>query len=636
MKRRDFMATTAAALAAGSLRPLDAAAQHAARLTAPASAMPAAPVIAPAVIEPFDYDGVRLLPSRWLTQVENARAFYFSVPDDDILHGFRAAAGLPAPGLTLGGWCDKDSAMVFGQWLSGMARLSRATNDAALRGKAIHLVTEYAKCIGEDGDPRMRHYEYDKLVCGLVDMIRYGRHEPARALLDRVSDFAIREFARTNRPGDARAPQGSPSEWYTLAENQYRAFQVTGDAKYRTFAEAWHYPSYWNRFATTSSPTDASGVHAYSHVNTFSSAAMAYEITGDVAYLNVLRNAYAWLQREQCYATGLYGPNERMMSGDGALARALDTRSDSAETGCGSWSVFKLARYLQRFTGDAVYGDWMERVFFNGVGGGLPTTDGGKNFYYSDYRVGGGMKVFNWEVCTCCSGTYFQDIADYHNLIYYRDDDGMYVNMYVPSEVVWKGNSGNVKLTQETRYPDEDTSRLTVNVSRATAFSLRFRIPAWTQGASLSVNGAPWTGQATPGTWASVQRTWQDGDVVEIRIPLRMRMQPVDTQHPDRVAVLCGPLVLVLEAAYHDQNFRLPATDEELDGWLVPEPWRKPAGILGPVIAAPAEQATVYRVVASGGARVGPRFRAFYDIPGNYPYFMYFDRGSLPMKLWGG
>src|SRR5579872_5294493 len=124
----------------------------------------------PNVIEAFDYRGVKLHDSRWRRQVQDAREYYFAVSDDDILHGFRAAAGLPAPGKPLGGWCRENSSTVFGQWLSGMARLYRATGDDALRDKAAHLMSEWAKTVKPGGDCGMRHYAYDKLVCGLLDM----------------------------------------------------------------------------------------------------------------------------------------------------------------------------------------------------------------------------------------------------------------------------------------------------------------------------------------------------------------------------------------------------------------------------------------------------------------------------------
>jgi hypothetical protein len=69
----------------------------------------------PKVIGAFDYRSVRLGDSRWRKQVQDAREYYLAISDDDILHGFRAAAGLAAPGKPLGGWCREDSSTVFGQ-----------------------------------------------------------------------------------------------------------------------------------------------------------------------------------------------------------------------------------------------------------------------------------------------------------------------------------------------------------------------------------------------------------------------------------------------------------------------------------------------------------------------------------------
>src|SRR5215469_11028480 len=98
-------------------------------------------------IEPFDYRGVRLLKSRWLEQYQSGRDYYLNVSNDDILQGWRAAAGLPAPGKPLGGWCATNSNIVFGQWLSGMARIYRATGDAPLRDKTAHLLEEWSKTV---------------------------------------------------------------------------------------------------------------------------------------------------------------------------------------------------------------------------------------------------------------------------------------------------------------------------------------------------------------------------------------------------------------------------------------------------------------------------------------------------------
>jgi len=569
------------------------------------------------MLEPFDYRGVRLGESPWKAQYQVTRDYYAGISEDDILKGFRAAVGLPAPGRTLGGWCERNSATVFGQWLSGMARMYRATGDAAMREKAVRLVTEFARTVKSDGDCGFRHYPFDKLVCGLVDMQLYADHEDAGLLLERVVDWAIKNFDRANLPATPSLWWGRPNEWYTLGENLFRAYRLTGNPKYRTFAEAWFYPQYWNKFAANADPADAHGLHAYSHVNTFSSAAMAYAVTGDETYLRILRNAYDFLQNRQCYATGGFGPIEHTVPSDGGLGRALEYRPDNFETICGSWAGFKMSRYLMQFTGESRYGDWTERLLYNGVGAALPITAGGKNFYYADYRLAGGMKIYKRETYTCCSGTLIQCVADYHNIIYFRDASGLYVNLFVPSEVTWNRPEGEVRLTQETRYPEAETTVLTLGLKSSARFALRFRVPGWARDVSAKVNDADAGVSCPAGNWAVIERTWNPGDRIEIRIPLRFRMQAVDVQHPDRVAIVRGPVVYVLDAFAHSQNFRLPDTDGELNKWLVPD---TPLG--------------AFHVEFPGGGRVGSKLLPFYTLGEVAPYKMYFDKKSLPFRIW--
>ena len=579
------------------------------------------PVAPPALtkIEPFNFRGVRLLKSRWQEQYQSARDFYHGVSDDDILCGFRAAAGLPAPGKTLGGWCEKNSGTVLGQWLSGMSRMYCATGDTAMRDKAVLLMREFAKTVKPDGDCGLRHYPYEKLACGLVDLKAYADFDESIPLLEKITDWASRTFDRERAPA---APQpwemhsGKPLEWYTLSENLYRAYQLTGNPKFKDFAEVWLYHHYWNKFADSADPADAYGVHAYSHVNTFSSAAMAYAVSADPVYLRIIKNAYDFLQNTQCYATGGYGPAERIMPTNGNLGKALDFRMDSFESPCGSWAGFKLTRYLMQFTGEARYGDWAERLLYNGVGAALPIKTGGRSFYYADFRIAG-LKYYHRSPYTCCSGSYIQDMAEYHNQVYYRDDSGIYVNLYLPSEAVWNRPEGEVKLVQETRYPEAETSTLTVQMKRNMTFAVKCRVPGWAQGMSLKVNGAPSGVACTPGSWAVVSRMWNPGDRLEVQIPLRFRLQAIDKWHPNRVAVVRGPVVLVQEGNTHEPIFQLPEREDDLNKRLVP-----------------ASQAAVFLLKPPDGTNVQGRFLPYYLIGESHIYRMYFDTKAQPVVLW--
>ncbi len=581
MSRRDFLGTMGSAAAASVvMTPL---AQNSAtpQDTRAAAAMAKTTPYKKVVLEPFDYAGVTLRQSLWQRQAAAARDYYMSISNDDILHGYRVAAGTAnAPGRALGGWCSPNSNTVFGQWLQSMARMQRAYGDKALLEKASILVSEYAKCwpgmsrgTGRGGATGgLSHYPYEKLVGGLLDMHHYADHPEALALCDKITQAAVPNFNRDRMPAN-REPwemhSGRPGEWYTMAENLYRAYQLTGNTIYKEFADVWLYPAYWDKFAETNDPKGAQGVHAYSHCNSFSSAALAYDVTGDEKYLRILKNFYDWMQRRQTYATGGYGPDERFIYSDGALGDSLEMYSASFECPCCSWAAIKLSKYLMMYTGEARYGDWIERLLYNGVGAALWIKDRGVHMYYMDYHLGSDLKYYSRNAFTCCSGTYFQNITEYSNLVYFKDAKGLFVNLYVPSEVEWNGPSGAVRIVQTTQYPEADTSTLKMTTDQPVTFALKLRVPGWAKGMAVKVNGKAHTGDIKPGEWAAISREWTSGDTVEITIPLRFRRVPIDEQHPNRIAIVRGPVVYGQEDP-HKWLSDIPLNDDELDRLMKP------------------------------------------------------------------
>ena len=194
------------------------------------------------------------------------------------------------------------------------------------------------------------------------------------------------------------------------------------------------------------------GKHAYSYVNALSSAMQAYLTLGNEKYLRAAKNAFAMLT-EQSFASGGWGPDELLREpGSGALGASLAENHKSFETPCGAYAHFKLTRYLLMVTQDSRYGDSMERVMYNTVLGAKPLQPDGTAFYYSDYTFSG-RKTYSPHRWPCCSGTLPQVAADYRINTYFRDGQGIYVNLYILSTVGFTQDNARIELTQSGTYP---------------------------------------------------------------------------------------------------------------------------------------------------------------------------------------
>ena len=512
-------------------------------------------------LQEFGYADVTLHSEVHENQLHDTLAVLMELSEDSLLKPFRQMAGQPAPGADLGGWYHYDPdydpntvgvgfapGATFGQWVSALARSYAITASPAVRDKVLRLNRLYAQTISPDFYEKNRFpaYCYDKLVCGLIDSHQFAGDPDAFSILERTTDIALPHL-----PGKAvehgRRWRENPAvgytwdESYTISENLFIAYQRGAGNRYRTLGSQYLDDEYYDPLADGRNVL--AGRHAYSYVNSLSSAMQAYLTLGSAKHLRAARNAFEMLTA-QSYATGGWGPDEQLRAPEsGDLAASLTDTHSSFETPCGSYAHFKLTRYLLRVTRDSRYGDSMERVMYNTVLGAKPLLADGSTFYYSDYNFHG-RKFYKQDHWPCCSGTLPQVAADYRINTYFRDAGGLYINLYIPSTVRWTQDGAQVSLTQKSGYPFDGAVKFDLTVSRTTEFAIHLRIPAWAEGASIFVNGKPVPATPVPGKFATIRRPWKRGDRVEMELPMRLRLEAIDTRHPQTVALLCGPLVL--------------------------------------------------------------------------------------------
>ncbi|WP_348268055.1 glycoside hydrolase family 127 protein [Edaphobacter paludis] len=521
----------------------------------------------------FGYGDVSMASEAHESQLMNTHSVLMALSEDSLLKPFRQMSGMPAPGEDLGGWYTYDPnydyrtgfdkgfapGCTFGQWISALTRVYAITGEEATRQKVLRLNRLYAETITPNlfDKNRFPAYTYDKLLLGLLDSHVYVKDPQALTILEKTTDTALPRM-----PGHAvehdqpwrtdKDPHDASWTWdesYTNSENMFLAYQRGAGRRYYDLGLQYLDDKTW--FDPLSRNENVlGGRHAYSYVNSLSSAMMAYLVAGSQKHLHAARNAFAMLQ-EQSFATGGWGPDEQLrVPGSNDVYNSLTNTHHSFETPCGSYAHFKLTRYLMRVTRDVRYGDSMERMMYNTVLGALPLQENGKNFYYADYNFDANReyKEAHWA---CCSGTLPQVAADYRINMYFRAPEAVYVNLYVPSTLRWSENGAALSLTQEGEYPYEDRIAFTLTSSQPTELTLHFRIPEWAEGAQIFLNGTRQKELAIPRQFAAIRREWKTGDRVELELPLRMRLETIDAKYPDTVALLRGPLVLMAVKREH-------------------------------------------------------------------------------------
>ena len=243
---------------------------------------------------------------------------------------------------------------------------------------------------------------------------------------------------------------------------------------------------------------------------------------GEQRYLDTLRNAFDYLRRNECYATGGFGPDEQMLPGPAFIARLGETHN-TFETQCGCWAAFKMAKYLIAFTGDAKYGDWVERLAINGLGASLPMTRDGRVFYYSDYNLHGGTKRntdFGWS---CCTGTAHGRRRLPRPRLLPRRRQPVREPVHARDGAVGVRRRQRGDAVPGDRLPGQRRDPLHARTGASGGLGLRFRAPGWLAGPlRAEVNGRPAELGIDGRNWATLRRTWHNGDVVSLHLPMKL------------------------------------------------------------------------------------------------------------------
>jgi hypothetical protein len=204
--------------------------------------------------------------------------------------------------------------------------------------------------------------------------------------------------------------------------------------------------------------------------------------------------------------------------------------------------MLKLSRHLFAWQPDRKYADYYERALWNSI---LATQDPDTGMMMYFVTLGSGRwKYFNTprDSFWCCTGTGMENHARYGESIYFHDDTGVWVNLFIASQADWKVKG--IQIRQETRFPEREATSLVIRAEQPTRFALRIRKPTWTgDGFAVEVNGQTQSSAEDQQGYVVIDRQWEDGDRVDVRLPMHIWACPMPDD-PKLLAVMYGPLVL--------------------------------------------------------------------------------------------
>jgi DUF1680 family protein len=513
---------------------------------------------------PFPMAQVHLLPNNTYHDSQEWNRGYMSRLDADrLLYTFRANAGLPVGSAKpLGGWEQPENGQrsselrghFAGHFLSASAHLA-VMGDSEAKAKGDYLVSEMAKCQEKLGGKYLSafpttwwdrlekgervwapFYTIHKIMAGMFDMYRLAGNKQALEVAERMAAWADEWTApRTEQ----HMQQILTVEFGGIAETLYHLSAAANDERWAKVGDRFQKESFLNPLAARRD--ELRGLHANTHIPQAIAAARRYEISGDTRFHDVADYFFEEVTGARSYVTGGTSNAEAWLAPPRQLGAELKQSVNTAECCC-AYNMLKLARQLYAWHPDPRYFDYYERVFLNHRIGTIRPGSGYTQYYLS--LAPGVWKTFNTEDQTfwCCTGSGIEEFSKLNDSIYWRDAEGLIVNLFIPSELDW--TEKGLKLRQETNYPESPDIKITILAAKAEPMAVRLRIPGWLRSTpTVSLNSKVLEASAAPGSYLVLKRAWKAGDKVEMRFPMHLHAESMPDD-PHTQAFLFGPLVV--------------------------------------------------------------------------------------------
>ncbi len=494
---------------------------------------------------------------------------------DRLLAPFLKEAGLKPKGESFENWIGLDG-HVGGHYLSALAISYASTGNRRLRERMDYMLSELKCCqrqfdgtendgyVGgvpngleacfnqiRRGNPAIvwdaanwvPWYNLHKTYAGLRDAWMYGGSEEAKDMFLRLCDWGLGVIAPLS---DEQMEQMLGNEYGGMDEMYADAYDITGEAKYLSAAKRFRHQWLFNSMAAEEDNLDNA------HANTQVPKVVGYSRIAELAarageaeearqYDRAARFFWQTVVDNRSLAIGGNSRQESFVPA--AKCSEYVEVAEGPET-CNTNNMLRLTEDLFRQHPEAKYADFFERALLNHMLSSQDPETGGYVYFTSarpaHYRVYSDVNQAMW----CCVGTGMENHGKYGEFIYTHSGDSLFVNLFVASEL--NDSDSGLKLTQQTRFPDTETSSITVNTTRGSVSrKILVRYPGWCREGDMKcvVDGMDYAKGAKPQSYIVIDRQWSNGDRIELTMPMHVTVEELPNV-PAYVAVMRGPVLL--------------------------------------------------------------------------------------------
>lgn len=390
-------------------------------------------------------------------------------------------------------------------------------------------------------------YNIHKMYAGLRDAWLYCGNEQAKNLFLKFCDWAVDITRDLN---DEQMEKMLGNEHGGMNEVLADAYAITGEQKYLDCARRFSHRMLLVPLENGKDCLD--NMHANTQIPKVIGYQRIAELAHDVQYHNASEYFWEIVTRQRSLALGGNSRREHFPTKENCIDYINDI--DGPES-CNTYNMLKLTEDLNRVKPNGMYGDFYETAMFNHILSAQHPQHGGYVYFTSarprHYRTYSAPNEAMW----CCVGTGMEDHGKYGQFVWTHDkgvkaeDDALYVNLFVASELNWKDRK--MVIRQQTAFPYAETSVVEVAKGKGT-FILKVRKPSWCE--NFTVKGVGFDADSyEENGFVCMKRKWKKGDQVKISMPMHAYIKPM-INVPQYVAIMYGPILLGMKTGTEDMR----------------------------------------------------------------------------------